>query len=120
MLVFGGLLFLKIPDFGDDASNVFKKAGAYFAPYLALVSSFLWGTSRNIEGKKEDALDNVGAFFFACLFSLVHVGALFVAVFTWKNSPLDNMLQADTGIGYFSVFTILAMNFFFIGVVRKK
>jgi cytochrome b561 len=116
-LIFGFLLFLKIPDLGDDASEVFKKAGTFVAPFVALVMSFLFGVHKQ---DKTDTIPNELSFWAALSISIIHVAALFISIFAWKYTILRNMSMADIGLGYFSFFTVMAMNFFFIGVARGK
>jgi hypothetical protein len=50
----------------------------------------------------------------------VAVDAALFGVFGWQGSVLENLEMATIPLGYFSAFTIAAMNFFFLGVVKKE
>src|ERR1035437_1834199 len=98
-LVFGFMLFLKTPALGDDAGEVFKKAGTFLMPFAALVMSFLFGVHSQ---DKDEKVPNVLTFWAALGISVAHVAALFISVFAWHGSILKNMGMADIGLGYFS------------------
>jgi hypothetical protein len=116
-LVFGFVLFLKTPGMGDEAGEVFKKAGTFIMPFAALVMSFLFGVRSQ---DKDETVPNQLTFWAALGISVFHVTALFISVFAWHNSILKNMGMADIGLGYFSFFTVMALNFFFISVARGQ
>jgi uncharacterized membrane protein len=115
-VVFLLLLALRTPQFGEDASEVWKRAPTFVAPILALVTSFLFGA-----GKAEDKpLDNKLGFYAALIISVANIAMLFVSVFLWNKPILDNLQTAGLFMHYFSALTIGALNYFFMGVAVRK
>ena len=109
------MLFIKTPQLGNDETEVWKLAPTFIAPILALVVSFLFG-GHNWDKKQH--VPNIFSFYVAILFSLMYIVALFIGLFFWSGSMLENIHTASMPLNYFSAITIMALNFFFIGANR--
>jgi len=116
-LLLAFLLFLKTPQFGQDAAAVWKEAPAFIAPIVALVVSFLFG-GQHLDPTLR--VPNPVSFYVAVAISLTYAAALFIALFVWQHPMLENVRMASLPLNYFSALTIAALNFFFVGASQPK
>src|SRR5579862_1727279 len=85
------ILFLKTPQLGNDETEVWKQVPTFIAPILAVVLSFLF-SGHDLDTTKP--VTNILSFVVAVAFSLMYTLALFVGLFGWSGSILQNIHTA--------------------------
>lgn len=115
VILFFILLFSQTPGMATDAGKVWESAPLFIAPMLAQAMTFLFGP---VKKDKESMVTNPTAFWVALAFSVLHLAAVFVGLFVWEGSMLDNITKLGAPLGYLSALTVGAVSFFFVGVSR--